>query len=418
MKKIIVVIIATLLAISLSACNPKYSKNSYFEVEKLKKTKYEKVIGSQYKDLEIKDEFKNALIDFSYYTASQLLEDRNGMYSPISFYIALSELAEVTAGNTQKEIIDVLRVENLDILRDGNQALYKKLSYENKISTLRIANSIWLNKHKEYNDNALENLRNYYYASSYGIDFSIEKEKKLIGDWVSDNTGGNLGKGDFLNLESDVVFVLLNTIYFYDEWSSKFEKSLNSFDSFEGLSSDVEYMNQKIKGYYFKTDDYELSYLNFKNGLRISFLKPLESNELEEFINDADKLKLLSDSKEENAEIQYKIPKFNYKSTFRLEEFAFKMGLREIFGIGDFSPLTNKDTSVTDIYQKTFIEIDEKGGKAGAYTSIIAKDSAIDGEPVTFALNKPFIYAIYADDIPLFIGVVTNPSSNAEEIYS
>src|SRR5690606_1752348 len=160
---------------------------------------------------------------------------------------------------------------------------------------------------------------------------------------------------------------------------------------------DVEYMNQKIKGYYFKTDDYELSYLNFKNGLRISFLKPLESNELEEFINDADKLKLLSDSKEENAEIQYKIPKYNYKSTFRLEEFAFKMGLREIFGIGDFSPLTNKDTSVTDIYQKTFIEIDEKGGKAGAYTSIIAKDSAIDGEPVTFALNKPFIYAIYAD---------------------
>lgn len=415
MKKYLIFVVIIFLSL-LSACGNDYQKSAFYEVNKIEKTDYKSVLGSQYKTLDINTDFNQALLGFSYSTASELLENRNGMYSPVSFYIALSELAELTGSDTRSEVLNALKIEDIDVLRNGNQNLYKKLSYENKISTLHIANSIWLNKNEVYKDKPLEALRDKYYASSYGIDFY--EDKKLIEEWVKDHTGDKLGSGDFDDLDSDVMFLLINTIYFYDEWNSKFNKDLNYKASFAGVNQEVEYMKQEVDGYYFKNEKYESSSLDFKNGMKISFVAPFDSNKFNEIINNEDLLKesLISQSKEKQV-IDYRIPKFTYKSSFDLVEYSRTLGINKVFDIGDFTPLTDTSLFVSALYQKTFIEIDETGGKAAAYTAIIGEKSSTHDEEVIFNLNRPFIYAIYSQDYPIFIGVVTNPGSNVEEVY-
>jgi len=417
MKKGLILVIFTLL-VALSGCNSSYEKGAYYEVSALEKTNYKKILGSQYKDLEIDSIFSEALLNFSYKTASDLLEDRNGMYSPISYFIALAELAELTQDSTRVEILNALYINDIDILRDGNHGLYQKLSYKNDISTLSIANSIWLNKDKVYNENSLEILRDKYYASSYGVDFANAADKKSISDWVSDNTGGKLGGNDFDDLGPSIAFVLLNTIYFYDEWNSKFDKDGNEFASFAGLEENVEYMSQVLEGGYFKNDEYESSSLVFKNGLRISFVAPYDSNNFVDFVSDEIKMKeSLSRNPILNYLVSYKIPKYSYKSSFDLINYAKELGINKVFGVADFSPLSNEEIFVDAMYQKSFIEIDEEGGKAAAYTGIVGDTESVPFDMVDFHLNRPFVYAIYSGEYPLFIGTVTNPNSDKEEKY-
>ena len=72
------------------------------------------------------------------------------------------------------------------------------------------------------------------------------------------------------------------------------------------------------------------------------------------------------------------------------------------------------------VFQETAIELNELGVEAAAYTSIDAPGEAepTDTEPtplplIEFHLDRPFLFIIYAGSIPLFIGTVTNPGTQA-----
>ena len=76
----------------------------------------------------------------------------------------------------------------------------------------------------------------------------------------------------------------------------------------------------------------------------------------------------------------------------------------------DFSRM-NPDVRlvIADVLHKTFINVDEKGTKAGAVTKVeMAPTSMPQGE--TVMLDRPFVYAIAdnSTNLPLFIGAVTN----------
>lgn len=417
MKKYLGIIIAVIL-LFLVGCSNKVTDKAYYEVAKLERTNYKEVLGSKDKDLVLNEEFKSALLDFSYKSAADLFEERNGMYSPLSLYIALSELVELVGGDTQAEVMNILGINNVDTFRVGNRDLYKKLSYENKISTVRIANSIWLNDSYLYEKAPLEALKDYYYASSYGVDFTKQEDKDVMTKWVNDNTGGKLGENLFDELDSDTIFVLLNTLYFYDEWVKKFDEKQNFKANF-GNVGQVEFMSLEQSGTYYIDDEYMASYLSFKNGLKISFAMPLEEVDFLSFINNKDKLKdALTIKNEGQSLVLYQIPKFSYKSSFDLNDYIESLGAKLIFDINNsnFRPLTNVPIYISSVFQKTFIEIDEQGGKAAAVTGIVGDTESVPMYDV-FRLDRPFVYAIYSDDIPLFMGVVANPNSAAEEIY-
>lgn len=416
MKKTLTLILLTLLLL-LSACGNKYTKAAYYEAIKIEKTST-KVNGSQYSSLEIDDEYRQAILDFSFSTASKLLSNNNVMYCPISFYFALSQLAQLTNGKSRDEILDVLLIDNLNTLQDGYNNLFKKLTYINKNSELSFANGLWLNKNYQYRNEPLQLLANKYYSSSYGVDFGDSKTKDIIEEWISDNTGRKLGKGDLSDFDYQTVFVLINTIYFFDEWISKFDKNMNSIEDFLDVGPTT-FMNQELSSYYLNNEYYEASYLTFKNKLEIKFILP--KSDIGEFVKSEELLQqAFNDSSYLVTSINYKIPKFSYKSSFDLVNFAKTIGITSVFDktFADFSSLIDGKIFVDKMFQKTYIEIDETGGKAAAFTGIEGKCESAPSEIINFILNRPFIYIISAQDYPLFIGVVNNPNNNDEYIYN
>lgn len=419
MKKYLLLIIFA-LSLTLVSCTPKYSKNAYYEAEKIEKTKSKVNLGSTYSDLEINDDFKNAVINFSYKTASDLLEDRNGMISPLSYFYALSALAEITETDTRSEVLSALLIDDIETLRKGNLDLYKKLNYENEISMLSLSNSIWLNNNYEYKEEPLQKLKDYYYASSYGVDFTNSDDKSIIGKWVADRTGGKLGRGDFDDLDPLTVVVLLNVIYFFDKWDSEFEKKDNVEMEFKGLKDSVTYMTQTTAGVFKETDSYEASFLKFKNGMQISFVKPSDNNVLVEILSNPESLKEALEISGFSQSVKYFIPKFSYKTSFGLVDYTKQIGINRAFSFDESDWTGLIDTirlRVSDVFQKTFIEIDEEGGRAAAYTGIVGDKESAMPDFKTFKLDGPFIYAIYSGEYPLFIGVVKNPNSSLEEKY-
>lgn len=417
MKKYVTILLLIFI-VFISGCKklnlpPIYEESSFYQVEKLKVTKFDEVIGSKDSGVILDRDFSNAFLDFSYKTASELLEFKNIMISPVSYFYALSALAEVTSDEARDEITAALGLSDISLLRKSNQDLFKKLTYENEISTLQLANSIWLRDDTEYSNAPLKVLRDYYYVSSFGVNFSSSEDKAAIGQWVSDNTGGNLGEGAFDDLSPQTMFVLINTIYFYDEWVDKFNEDLNYEAEFIGSSEPATYMRQRLHGSYIEEGNYIASALKFKNGLNIRFVAPNTNEDLNDILSSEAKLKsALEFNPLGFSLIDYEIPKFSYFSNFNLLDYTENIGIKKVLSpsISSFKDFVEGELFVSSIIHETFIKIDESGGEAAAYTSIGAEATSVGSKVELFRLNKPFIYAIYSGDYPLFIGVVINPS--------
>lgn len=159
MKKLIALFIALAVLSGVSGCSggvtpasgsiasPDYPKSIAFD-------DYDgKLLVRQNNQLE--DSFSNALKEFSYKSASKILENQteNIIYSPVSLYMALSLAGAGAAGETQKEILSVLGTgdNKADFLSEQNSRLFRLLYSDNEIGKLKIANSLWLNKGTRFN---------------------------------------------------------------------------------------------------------------------------------------------------------------------------------------------------------------------------------------------------------------------------
>ena len=90
-----------------------------------------------------------------------------------------------------------------------------------------------------------------------------------------------------------------------------------------------------------------------------------------------------------------------------------EMGVTDVFneGAANFSEITGDvPIFLTAANQSVRVQIDEEGVKAAAY---IEFPGATSPEPpkeiIDFILDRPFIFAITTDSIPLFMGTVNNP---------
>ncbi len=77
--------------------------------------------------------------------------DKNNVYSPVSLYYALALLANVTDGNTKKEILDVLGLKENELLNKMDE-LYKNLNINHGKGRLMLNSSLWFNENFSIND--------------------------------------------------------------------------------------------------------------------------------------------------------------------------------------------------------------------------------------------------------------------------
>ena len=355
------------------------------------------------------------------FLASQ--NNENALWSPLNAYIGLSMLAEITDGDSRKEILNLLGAEDIEALRSQVSAVWESV-YEddgNEISTL--ANSLWLEDGLNYNQDTMNNLAFHYYASVYQADLGSKSANKEIGNWLNKNTGGMLKDStDKIDLSPDTVLALYSTLFFQAKWSDEFNAKNNTDGVFCGVNGDsnVTYMNKKLcQMNYYWHDDYSAVALSLKNGSTMWFILPDEGKTTTDILNDGSYGEMISSGSGEDGwqnqkymKVNLSVPKFDVSSTVNLKDGLGRMGVTKVFDVesSDFTAITSDSpVYVSAVNQSARVEIDEKGVKAATYIEIPGAGSAMPPEEIIdFVLDRPFVFVISKGNLPLFTGVVNN----------
>lgn len=344
----------------------------------------------------------------------------NLLWSPINAYIGLALMTELTDGASRQQILDLFGARDIDALRQQVGAIWESAYNDNGHEISTLANSLWLENGLNYQQNTMDNIAYYYYASVYQGDLGSQKINNAIGAWINNNTGGFLKKSTSnVNLSPDTILALYSTIYFQAKWQDEFSASKNTQDTFHAPNGDktVTFMNKKLaQMYYYYGDNFSAVALSLKNGSRMWFILPDEGYTTADVLADGQYMQMVLQQDWENEKwmkVNLSVPKFDVNSTMNLRGGLQEMGVTDVFneGAANFSEITGDvPIFLTAANQSVRVQIDEEGVKAAAY---IEFPGAMSPEPpeeiIDFILDRPFIFAITTDNIPLFMGTVNNP---------
>lgn len=344
----------------------------------------------------------------------------NLLWSPINAYIGLAMMTELTDGASRQQILDLFGARDIDALRQQVGAIWESAYNDNGHEISTLANSLWLENGLNYQQDTMDNIAYYYYASVYQGDLGSQKINNAIGAWINNNTGGFLKKSTSnVNLSPDTILALYSTIYFQAKWQDEFSASKNTQDTFHAPNGDktVTFMNKKLaQMYYYYGENFSAVALSLKNGSRMWFILPDEGYTTADVLADGQYMQMVLQQDWENEKwmkVNLSVPKFDVNSTMNLRGGLQEMGVTDVFneGAANFSAITGDvPIFLTAANQSVRVQIDEEGVKAAAY---IEFPGAMSPEPpeeiIDFILDRPFIFAITTDNIPLFMGTVNNP---------
>ena len=109
----------------------------YPDIKELNKEQYEVFLNDWKEDQDKKlDNFKNLDVNLNAFFEKSIIgmlsdtNDKNVVYSPLNTYMALSVMAEISAGNSQQQILDLLGVESIEQLREQANGVWNANYYD------------------------------------------------------------------------------------------------------------------------------------------------------------------------------------------------------------------------------------------------------------------------------------------------
>lgn len=347
----------------------------------------------------------------------------NRLWSPVNAYIGLAMLAETTCGETRLQILELLDTETLEDLRTRVGAVWETIYRDDGNEICLLANSLWLDDSLEYNLDTMDNVAHYHYASVYQGNFGTARMDRAMQTWLGNNTGGMLKKqAGSVTLPEDTVLALASTIYFQAKWANEFSALQNTQDVFHAPNGDVTvtYMNKKLAQMnYYWGDSFGAVRLALKNGSSMWFILPDEDKTVEDVLREGAYMDVVTGGTMGEAEnckymkVNLSVPKFDVSSSQELSGGLRQLGVTDVFDIGtaDFSPsIENGKVFVSAVNQAVRLQIDEKGVKAAAYIEIPGAGAAQPPEEIIdFILDRPFLFVVTSNSLPLFAGVVNQP---------
>lgn len=364
------------------------------------------------------------LNDYFSRTMAQFLQDDQGndnvAFSPMNLYMALAMLAETTDGQTRAEILALLGAKNMDNLRAQAYQLWLR-SYRTGENPCTLANSLWLQEGVSYNNETMQTLAEYYFASAYENDFTAKGAAKPIAQWIDQETGGLL-KEQTAELEFDprTVMALVSTVYLQAEWRYPFKKEHNTEEIFSGTKgrNKCTFMNRTFVADYYWGDDYSAVALTLSDGYKMLCILPDEGKTPGDLLQSGaySELLLSGSANREYVIVNMSMPKFDITCKQDMIEGLQDLGVEQVFQLGqaDFTPAfpdMANEIAVDKVEQATRVSVDEEGVTAASYSVV---GTPAGGKPPTeevdFVLNRPFLFVITnSSEMPLFAGVVNNP---------
>ncbi|WP_440896656.1 serpin family protein [Amphibacillus sp. Q70] len=351
-------------------------------------------------------------------------ENGNIFISPTSLSMALSMAYNGADGETKQEIADTLQIEEpeVDELNQANASLISMIIDDSEQVQLDIGNSIWLNNEFHFQDDFAENNTNYFNAEIQEIDINDTTSADQINDWVKEATNDKIDEITDAPLDPDMVAMLINTIYFHGSWTHPFDEDETEEQTFhldDGSTKDVPLMKLNENLMYMENDDFQAVSLPYGDDEEMSMdiFLPKENSTLKDFQE-----KLTNQDWEEwKAEFQQQegtvmLPKFQLEYEATLNETLETLGMTTAFDEekANFEKMIEEDDPlwITEVKQKTFIDVNEEGTEAAGSTSVeIGTTSAPIDEPFEMKVNRPFFIAITDNETEaiLFMGTIFSP---------
>ncbi|WJX76015.1 hypothetical protein P8452_59485 [Trifolium repens] len=318
-------------------------------------------------------------------------KDKNVVFSPLSLYTVLSMIANGSEGPTQHQLLSFLESKSTDHLKSlsshlvssalsdgapvgmgGIQGHFYILHRASKNSEtplpvggpcLSFANGMWVQQSLPLQPSFKQLVTTDFKATLASVDFVNKPNEACnkVNLWVKENTNG---------LIEDVL----------------------SPTMVDDLTCDDK---REFSLYIFLPDA--------KDGL-LDLIDNVASNS--EFLED-----MLPYEKVEVG--KFRIPKFNFSVGVDIKKLLMELGLVLPFKGGLTKMVECEDLFVSDIVQKSFIEVNEKGTTAAAATEVsrIMETGIRTPTLVDFVADHPFLFMIRDDfnGTILFTGQVLNP---------
>ncbi|WP_212972485.1 serpin family protein [Bacillus sp. J14TS2] len=357
---------------------------------------------------------------------SQVDPDDHGnvFISPTSLLMALSMVYNGADAETKEEIAKALQMEGINVtdLNKANASLMSMLHDHSEDMELTVANSIWLNEHFHFQEHFKDNTEDYFNAMIQEIDVHDSKASDTINDWVKKATNGKIEDIVDSPLDPNMVSILINAIYFNGNWTYEFNQELTEDRPFhleDGSSKEVPIMTLNEELAYMENEYIQAVTLPYGDDedMSMNVILPKENSSLEE-VRSLIANESWQDWQQEltSQEGTVMLPKFQLEYEATLNESLEKLGMKTAFdeNKANFSKMIQEEDPlwISEVKQKTFIDVNETGTEAAAATSTeIETTSAPIDPPFIMEINRPFIIIItdHPTDTILFMGSINKP---------
>ena len=308
---------------------------------------------------------------------------------------------------------------------------------------LSIANSVWVR-------GAANAAFTAAIAASYSATASPLTTPQAINEWCAEQTRGKI-TSIVDSIHPLTLAILVNAVYFKGKWKVPFKKRdsvpRQPFTSLAGTTVPVTMMHQQRDDFrYAETDLYQAIELPYRAAASASpasaaaaaavpehavahVLLPRAGLAMTDFIRGlrVDEFSALAygggaGGLTKRAGDLY-LPRFKIDAAYSLKEALAALGVRAAFD-DSILPFTKISASsdpafVSEVVHKTFVECNEEGTEASAFTSLLlAQRSCLSERPVkrfTMRCDRPFVFSISAHKTLLFIGVIDVPASSESD---
>ncbi|MDF2985638.1 MAG: serine protease inhibitor [Eubacterium sp.] len=370
------------------------------------------------------DNFRAAEMDLSISLfKNSISQNKNSLISPLSVTLAMGMTANGAAATTLDQFKKLLGQDRftIDEINKFNYSL-SSLFQSDKHNKVRLANSIWYRNEKTLTVNPvfLQKNADFYKANIFKSDFTSKNTIKDINNWVKNNTDGMIDN-IVDTIYPNTIMYLFNTVLFEAEWRNIYKSNEvyeEIFSRSENDSIGVSFMHSMEKFIQNKNAE---GFIKPYKGDKYSFvgILPKENISLKDFIttlNGNNFKELVTSYGDEYAQVG--IPKFKYAYSKSLVEPLKSLGFTDGFSPSEanFSTMASVPDGniyISEVLHKTYIQVDEKGTKAGAATKVEMLTGSAMQQPKKVTFDRPFVFAIIENEtqLPLFIGTVVDPKA-------
>ncbi|CAJ2641064.1 unnamed protein product [Trifolium pratense] len=363
--------------------------------------------------------------------SKQSHQDKNIVLSPLSLQVVLSIIAAGSEGPTQQQLLEFLQSKSTDHLNSfASQLVSVVLSDAAPAGgpLLSFADGVWVEQTLSLLPSFKQIVSTDYKANLSSVDFitravEVTKEVNL---WAEKETNGLIKEilpPDSVDSQTKLVFT--NALYFKGEWNEKFDASKTEdydFHLLNGSSIKVPFMTSKKKQFIRAFDGFKVLGLPYKQGgdkrqFSMYIFLPDEKDGLSTLVEKVSSESELLGHKLPLNKVEvgdFQIPKFKISFGLETSDILKELGVALPFSGGGLTKMVDSTMGqslyVSDIFHKSFIEVNEEGTEAAAATAATVLFRGLPTR-LDFVADHPFLFIIREDltGTIIFVGQVLNP---------